>query len=465
MKPRGFKPISVALVAAFVLTTAACNRNRPTVGSAQPVNPANVSAARPLRRGNDTTMMAVGFLEERVKGDPDDIVALNKLSGYYLQLHRETEDVNYLALALRLAQSSLRVLPADQNLGGLRALAAAEYETHDFVSARDHAKELTEYEPRRTLGFQLLGDALLELGDYDGATAAYKNMEQLDSGTVATESRLAHLALLRGDSATARRRYLVALKQASSSSLPSAETIAWCHWQLGEVGMATGDYQKAEQHYREALAAFSDYPHAVTSLARYRALDGDIKAAIATFERIVGKYADPINEAALGDLYKLVGRDADAQQRYSEVERLSQQSTLNSALYNRHLVLFWADHDIQTDVAYARAKQEYETRRDVYGADTLAWAALKAGKLDEAQTAIKDALRLGTEDARLFYHAGMIARAAGDRDIAAGFLRRALKLNPYFDPWQSTVARKALEEVTGVPTRAAQRGAVATRAD
>ena len=115
-------------------------------------------------------------------------------------------------MALRLAQSSLRVLPADQNLGGLRALAQAEYETHDFRSARDHAKELTEYEPRRGLGFQLLGDASLELGDYDAAIAAYKQMEQLDPGTVATESRLAHLALLRGDAATAQRRYANALQ-------------------------------------------------------------------------------------------------------------------------------------------------------------------------------------------------------------------------------------------------------------
>ncbi len=465
MKPRDFKPISIVLLAAFVLATSACNRNRATLGSAQTVDLTNLAAVRPLLRGNDTTMMAVGFLEERVKSDPDDIVALNKLSGYYLQLHRQTEDVNYLPLALRLAQSSLRVLPADQNLGGLRALAAAEYETHDFVSARDHAKELTEYEPRRTLGFQLLGDALLELGDYDGATAAYKQMEQLDSPTVATESRLAHLALLRGDAATARRRYLVALKLAGSSSLHSAETIAWCHWQLGEVGMASGDLQKAAQHYRDALAAFSDYPHAVASLARYRAAQGDIQAAIATLEKIVGQHADPIDEAVLGDLYQLAGRDVEAQQRYSEVERLSQQSTLHSALYNRHLVLFWADHDIKTDVAYDRAKQEYETRRDVYGADALAWAALKAGKLDEAQTAIKDALRLGTEDARIFYHAGMIARAAGDRESAAGFLRRALKLNPYFDPWQSKVAGRALEEVTGVSPRVSLRGAQAPGAD
>lgn len=458
MKSRGFKPVSVALLVAFVFTTAACSRNKPTVGTAPPAVPENAPPARALLRGNDNTMMAVGFLEDRVKSDPDDIVALNKLAGYYLQLHRETEDVAYLEMSLHLAQSSLRVLPADQNLGGLRALAQAEYQTHNFLAARDHAKELTEYEPRRTLGFQLLGDALLELGDYDGATAAYKKMEELDSGTVATETRLAHLALLRGDSATARRRYLVALDQATGSSFPSAETIAWCHWQLGEVDMATGEYRKAERHYGDALVAFSGYPHAITSLARYRAVQGDIKAAIETFEKLVGKHADPIDEAALGDLYKLAGRDADAQRRYSEVERVSQQSKLYSALYNRHLVLFWADHDMKTDEAYARAKKEYETRRDVYGADALAWSALKAGKLAEAQTAIKDALRLGTEDARLFYHAGMIARAAGDRNGAADFLRRAIKLNRYFDPLQSRVAGNALEEITGASTETARVG-------
>ena len=187
-------------------------------------------------------------------------------------------------------------------------MAHAEYETHDFRSARDHAKELTEYEPRRGLGFQLLGDASLELGDYEGAVAAYKQMEQLDPGTVPTESRLARLALLRGDQQLPNGVTASALAQAKSSPFPSAETIAWCHWQLGEVSLATGDYERAEGHYRDALGAFPEYPHAVTSLARLRAAKGDLAGAIATFEELVQKYSDPIDGAVLGDLYKLSGR-------------------------------------------------------------------------------------------------------------------------------------------------------------
>lgn len=441
----GLKAFSVALLLALLLATAACNRKpAPTSSASVPYTSQQVRPAR----GSDNSTIAVRFLEDRVKDDPDDIVALNRLSGYYLQLHRETEDVKYLSMALRLAHSSLRVLPADQNLGGLRSLAQAEYETHDFRSARDHAKELTEYEPRRGLGFQLLGDASLELGDYDGAIAAYGQMERLDPGTVATETRMAHLALLRGDAATAQRRYANALNQETRSSSPSAETTAWCHWQLGEVTLANGDYEKADGHYRDALEVFPDYPHAVTSLARLRAAQGDLIGAIATFEELLRKYSDPIDGAVLGDLYKLGGRDRDAEKQYSAVERLSQQSPLHSALYNRHLALFLADHDLKTDRAYALARKEYETRRDIYGADALAWAALKAGKLDEAQAAMKDALRLGTQDARLFYHAGMIARAAGDRTTAGDFLRRAIKLHPHFDPWQARIAREALEEAS-----------------
>ena len=50
------------------------------------------------------------------------------------------------------------------------------------------------------------------------------------------------------------------------------------HWQIGEVSVATGAYESAEGHYRNALGAFPDFPHAVTSLARLRAVQGDLRS-------------------------------------------------------------------------------------------------------------------------------------------------------------------------------------------
>ena len=79
--------------------------------------------------------------------------------------------------------------------------------------------------------------------------------------------------------------------------------------------------------------------------------------------------------------------------------------------------------------------------------DTLAWARYKAGRLRDADWAMRRALRLGTRDARLYYHAGMIARALGDRPRARHFLALALRVNPYFHVLHADAARRALAEV------------------
>ena len=57
--------------------------------------------------------------------------------------------------------------------------------------------------------------------------------------------------------------------------------------------------------------------------------------------------------------------------------------------------------------------------------------------------AIREALRLGTRDARLFYHAGMIALAARDKAAARSYLERALALSPQFDLMQAFERQKS----------------------
>jgi tetratricopeptide (TPR) repeat protein len=395
------------------------------------------------------------FLESRVKHDPEDFIAYNKLAGLYLQRVRETGDLAYLNLATRAAHASLATLPPEQNPGGLTALAQGEYAAHDFVAARDHARRLTELEPGKGYPFQLLGDALLELGEYDQAEAALRQMEQLGGihglTRVAMEQRLARLAALHGATDTARRHFASALTLALALPVPPRETVAWCRWQLGETAFALGDYATAEQHYRDTLTTFPDYFRALASLGRVRAARGDLAGAIAHYERAIRLLPDPTFVAALGDLYKLAGRDKDAAAQYLLVERIGQLSTINGTLYNRQQALFYADHDLKPEEAYANATREYAVRRDIYGADAVAWTALKAGKIAEARAAMKEALRLGTRDARLWYHAGMIASAAGEHVSARDYLKRALTLNPQFDPLQAAIARKMLYPSQGAP--------------
>jgi Flp pilus assembly protein TadD len=93
------------------------------------------------------------------------------------------------------------------------------------------------------------------------------------------------------------------------------------------------------------------------------------------------------------------------------------------------------------------ARREQQVRSDIYTHDVLAWALYKNGRASEALAPMKEALRLGTNDARLFFHAGMIHRAIGDAARARDDLARALATNPHFHPLQSEVARRTLEEL------------------
>ncbi|MBX7218946.1 MAG: tetratricopeptide repeat protein [Blastocatellia bacterium] len=435
----------VFLIFSSLLILTGCQTPQPE----PPPKAATPPIATPLPSDTETTEKIIRELEGRVKTNPVDFVALNKLTGYYLQRLRETGNFSYLELATKTTKASLDLLPAEANKGGLRGLIQVEISSHEFASARDHAKQLIELEGDKNYPYQLLGDALLELGDYEKAAEAFHNMEtrttESESAKVPLEQRFARMAFLRGDLETAKRNLTVALNAALAATPPARETVAWTRWQLGETAFQMGDYKTAEQQYRDALTTYPDYYRALASLGRVRAAQGDLQDAAAQYEKAVRILPDPTFVAGLGDVYKLAGRTKEAEAQYALVEQIAKLNKLNGVLYNRTVAKFYADHDLKPEDAYNQAKQEYAARQDIYGADVLAWTALKAGKLPEAQKAIKDALRLGTKDAMLFYHAGMIAKAANDSAGAKQYLEQALKLSPQFDPLQATVARKALE--------------------
>jgi len=434
---------SVAALAALVLT--ACNGRPSTKDS-----PIQVRPGVALPSDLAATEGAVRFLENRVRLDPEDHIAYNKLGAYYLQLQRETGSLSYIELASKAAKGSLASLPPEHNTDGLLLTAQVEYAEHDFTSARDHSRQLAELEPGKSYPFNTLGDALLELGDYDGATAAFQQMERLAAGiggmtSVAVDQRLARYAALRGDVDHARRYLDNALRTCLALPAPPRETTAWCYWQLGDLAFSVGDNTSADACYQNALTAFPDYFRALASLGRLRAAQGDLDGGIALYEQATRLVPDPAFIAALGDLYKLKGRDREAAAQYGLVEQIGHLSALNGFLYNRQLALFYADHDLKAEDAYQNARREYEVRKDVYGSDTLAWAALKSGKLKEAESAAKEALKLGTKDPRIWYHAGMIALAEGDVTSARDYLNRSLELNQQFDPLQAALAKHALE--------------------
>ena len=93
------------------------------------------------------------------------------------------------------------------------------------------------------------------------------------------------------------------------------------------------------------------------------------------------------------------------------------------------------------------AQRELDYRRDIYAYDVLAWNLFKNGKFEEAREAVSKALKLGTQDAKLHYHAGMIYQRLGEKEKAREHLSRALTINPHFHIFFADNAKRALEEL------------------
>ncbi len=131
---------------------------------------------------------------------------------------------------------------------------------------------------------------------------------------------------------------------------------------------------------------------------------------------------------------------------------MTQLLTANGVNSDLELALFAADHPeyangLTTDEVVAQARAARAVRPSIYGHDTLAWALYRAGDADAAWEEIQQALRLGTRDALLYYHAGMIANARGNTAAARAHLETALAINPHFSILHAAEARETLAAI------------------
>ena len=215
----------------------------PATASAHPQNVASTGAAsRPSTRpavSSDVHAVIIRFLEDRVRRDPDDITApiawpanisaaFGKQAMIGISLFPQPPPVN-------------RFIPFRRGKFDCAAQARALFALHGFAAARDMGLQLVNQESDKCYPFQILGDALLELGDDDAAADAYKKMDAFDDPDANTETRMARLALIRGDTEQARRRLESAADLRGRHRRPAPDVVAWCLVQGGQLAFDSGD--------------------------------------------------------------------------------------------------------------------------------------------------------------------------------------------------------------------------------
>jgi tetratricopeptide (TPR) repeat protein len=283
------------------------------------------------------------------------------------------------------------------------------------------------------------------VGDPGGLSTARDDLSRAVSGleqrlgehpsdTAAAYARVSYAKELQGDLNGA----LHLMRRATDAiSAHDPEGQAWHQVQVGDLLFAQGKISAARREYDHAAFIFPDHPMAAAGLARVMAVEQNFAGALAIYEDLMAKGQLPHLAARAGDMHARLGHETDAAKMYALAENGWRFDTPEPAA----LVGFLATHDRAILDAVSLGERAAATRQDVMTMDALAWAYFRAGRMDDALKASKQALRTGTRERSILYHAAAIHRAAGDMASARMLIAQAVDGHPEFDPIEGPAAR------------------------
>jgi tetratricopeptide (TPR) repeat protein len=385
----------------------------------------------------------IEFYQARVARDPRSARDFTQLAALYLQRARETADNNDLVQAERHARHSL-ALRTGRNSEAYGVLASSLLSQHRFAEALDVSRALLADDSTSVAARGLLAENLFELGQYEeagrviGSLATYQN----DLGIA---PRLARWAELHGKPEEARRLLRTANSEAEQRHGMPKEQLAWFHLRLGDLALRYGQLGEAEDELETGLVIDPGDARLLAARARLAAVRGQWREAADYGEQAIARAVDPATLGLLHDAYTALGDSSEAEEYY----RAMALSVLRQpGPFHRAWSLFLLDHGREIPRVLDKVEEELGTRKDIYGYDLLAWALHRSGRNGDARRPMMQALVLGTRDAMLFYHAGMIERALGDNEAARRYLVSALQTNPYWDPFHPAEARAVLDSLS-----------------
>lgn len=361
--------------------------------------------------------------QERVRRSKVVVPELERLGLMFLARARELEDPGGYTLALSTASamqelesgSRAALLLRGMALHGLHRFSEAEVIARTLVAARGLPTDVG-----------LLGDVLSDRGALDEAITTYQRMVDMRPDQHAY-ARAAHVRFLKGDVRGAAQAMTLATRAASPRN---RESFAWAYAKLASYQLQLGELHAARAAIRRAREVFPESGPALKSEAQISMFEGALEAALVPLREAIARSPHPELLWMEGDALEALGRGVEAADVRARLRASGAQED------PRAYALYLASRGESLAEAQVLAQRELAERRDIYSYEALGWVQSARGQHAEALTNVRRALAEGTEDARLFYHAGMIAARAHQDEDARRWLSKASALSGMLLPSQ-----------------------------
>jgi tetratricopeptide (TPR) repeat protein len=348
---------------------------------------------------------ATASARSRLDADPADASAAVRLADVLLRRARVETDAEHAFEAERVLKA---VLAADAGAyDALRMLGAVYLSQHRFADAADAASRAASARPEDAWNYGVLGDAYVELGDYERAFDAFDTMVRRRPDA-ASYARVAYAHELQGRLADALRHIQNA---AEATGANDPEALAWHYAQAGNLLLQMGRVDEAAREFARADHAFPDHPYAAAGHARVAVARGHYARALTLYRGLMAEAPTPELAATIGDLLAYTGKPMEAHAMYERAETLEREGWAFEEPQPAALARMLAERGLKTSEAVTLAERAARSRTDIFTMDALAWAYFRAGRIADAQAASLQARRTGTADRRILCHARAIEQA------------------------------------------------------
>jgi tetratricopeptide (TPR) repeat protein len=333
--------------------------------------------------------------------------------------YRRTLDPSDLAASEAAVAKGLEAAPRDFALRKFRLRLLLPH--HRFEELAREAAALQVERPGDAELDGALGDALLEVGRYPEAFAAYDRFVAARPST-ASYSRVALAKDVAGD----LRGALTAMDLAATAALPDdLEGFAWCRARSARLLLKMNDYEGAEGRLVEALLRVPNHAPSLAAAAEIAARKGLWEPATRLAEKSFALVPEFAVAAALVDYRKAMGDPAGEERAKATVRTLEALLPEPDRKVHRLLALYLADTG-DAGRAVLMTQKELENRKDVAGYDAYAWSLYRAGRAKNAVEPMAKALAMGTIDPLFEFHAGGRSQERREPPEASAVHRPAL---------------------------------------
>jgi tetratricopeptide (TPR) repeat protein len=409
-----------------------------TFGAIQLADRDSSQAASPPAH-HRTTDELIRDYSAAIRRHPDDARGYTALGQAFVQKVRETGNTDLYDRADGLFRAALR--RDARNVGAIVGRGGIANSRHDFAGGLRFAEQARRVAPQTLSPLPVLVDSQIELGQYDDAARSLQRLVDLRPN-VASYTRISYWRELHGDLDGA----IAAVRRAVSASGEAGEGSAYVYTLLGKLEFARGDLAAARQAYETALVRFPGYLGAEAELARLAGAEGDLADSIVRYREVTRRLPLPESVVLLAETEEAAGHDAVARRYFIDSLRREHHLLETGSRPDADTALLEsAAGDRRMAIRYARIAWGHSP--SIRSADALGWALTSAGDPVEGLRWARKALRLGSVDPRLLYHAAVAAKRAGHPAQAERWLTTIERTNPRFSPLFGPKAMQLLKEL------------------